>query len=84
MRGRHFGNCKNVPAVLPFWRTQTGQEVDFLIERTGKLVAIEMKWGRQFNKSDTNNLNRLAEDLKEKLLFSVILYPGVESVPPRP
>jgi hypothetical protein len=26
-------------------------------------------------------LNRLAEDLKEKLLFSVILYPGVESVP---
>jgi predicted AAA+ superfamily ATPase len=66
---------------LYFWRTQTGQEVDFLIERAGKLVAIEVKWGRQINKSDTNNLNRLAEDLKEKLLFSVILYSGVESVP---
>jgi hypothetical protein len=27
------------------------------------------------------HLNRLAEDLKERLLFSVILYSGTESVP---
>jgi len=66
---------------LYFWRTQTGQEVDFLIERTGKLVAIEVKWGHRIDESDTNNLNRLAEDLKEKLLFSIILYSGIESVP---
>jgi predicted AAA+ superfamily ATPase len=58
-----------------------GQEVDFLIEKAGKLVAIEVKWGRQIDESDIRNLNRLAEDLKEKLLFSVILYSGVESVP---
>jgi uncharacterized protein len=66
---------------LYFWRTQTGQEVDFLIERAGKLVAVEVKWGRQINESDIKNLNRLAEDLKERLLFSVILYSGVETVP---
>ena len=66
---------------LYFWRTQTGQEVDFLIERAGKLVAIEVKWGRQINESDIKNLNRLAEDLKERLLFSIILYSGAESVP---
>jgi hypothetical protein len=27
------------------------------------------------------HLNRLAEDLKERLLFSIVLYSGVESVP---
>ncbi|OGP99198.1 MAG: hypothetical protein A2026_20320 [Deltaproteobacteria bacterium RBG_19FT_COMBO_46_12] len=66
---------------LYFWRTQTGQEIDFLIERAGKLVAIEVKWGHRVDESDIKNLNRLAEDLRERLLFSVILYSGVESVP---
>ena len=66
---------------LCFWRTQTGQEVDFLMEKAGKVVAIEVKWGRQIDESDRRNLSRLAEDLKERLLFSVVLYSGVESVP---
>jgi predicted AAA+ superfamily ATPase len=66
---------------LYFWRTQTGQEVDFLIEKAGKVVAIEVKWGRQINEPDIRNLNRLAEDLKQRLLFSIILYSGVEAVP---
>jgi predicted AAA+ superfamily ATPase len=66
---------------LYFWRTQTGQEVDFLIERAGKLVAIEVKWGHRVDESDIKHLKRLAEDLKERLLFSIILYSGVESVP---
>lgn len=66
---------------LYFWRTQTGQEVDFLIEKAGQVVAIEVKWGRQIDESVIRNLNRLAEDLKEKLLFSIILYSGSESVP---
>jgi hypothetical protein len=66
---------------LYFWRTQTGQEVDFLIERAGKVVAIEVKWGHRVDESDVKHLKRLAEDLKERLLFSVILYSGVESIP---
>ena len=69
---------------LYFWRTQTGQEVDFLIERAGKLVAVEVKWGHRVDESDIKNLNRLAEDLNGRLLFSVILYSGVESVPLSP
>ena len=66
---------------LYFWRTQGGQEVDFLIERAGKLVAIEVKWGHRIDESDIRNLDRLSQDLKQKLLFSVILYSGVEAVP---
>jgi predicted AAA+ superfamily ATPase len=66
---------------LYFWRTQAGQEVDFLVERAGKLVAIEVKWGHRIDESQINNLNRLAEDLKDNLLFSIILYSGVDVVP---
>lgn len=66
---------------LYFWRTHTGQEVDFLIERGRKLVAIEVKWDRRIDESDITNLERCAEDLKDRLHFSVILYRGTEIVP---
>jgi predicted AAA+ superfamily ATPase len=66
---------------LYFWRTQSGQEVDFLVERKGKLVAIEVKWAHRINESDITNLKRCAEDLKDKLHFSIILYSGTEIVP---
>ena len=39
------------------------------------------KYQPRIDESDVKHLNRLAEDLKERLLFSVILYSGVESVP---
>jgi predicted AAA+ superfamily ATPase len=66
---------------LHFWRTQAGHEVDFLLERGRKLVAIEVKWGHGIGDSDIANLKRCANDLKERLHFSVILYGGTEIVP---
>jgi hypothetical protein len=35
----------------------------------------------EIDESGIKNLNRLAEELKERLLFSAILYSGVEGVP---
>ena len=72
------------PLQLYFWRTQGGQEVDFLIERGGELVGIEVKWNHSIDESDVNNLKRCAEDLKDKIHFSVILYRGTEIVPLSP
>jgi hypothetical protein len=66
---------------LYFWRTQAGHEVDFLIEQGRKLVAIEVKWSHRIDESDITNLKRCAEDLKDRLHFSVILYRGTEIVP---
>jgi len=66
---------------LYFWRTQAGQEVDFLLERGRELVAIEVKWSHRINESDLKNLERCAEDLKGKIRFSVILYGGTEVIP---
>ena len=58
--------------------------MDFLIERGGKLVAIEVKWSQRIDESDITNLKQCAEDLKGKLLFSVILCSGTEIVPIAP
>jgi len=69
---------------LYFWRTQTGREVDFLIERAGRFIAIEVKWGHNINESEMKNLKRLAEELKDKLLFIVVLYSGKELIPSNP
>jgi len=41
-------NLQDNPLQLYFWRTHQGQEVDFVIEREGGLLAIEVKWsGKQ-------------------------------------
>ena len=62
MRGALFENftisqflkfCKNTGRSdqLYFWRDNTGNEIDFLIERAGVLSPIEMKSGATFNRS---------------------------------
>jgi uncharacterized protein len=63
---------------LYFWRTQTGQEVDFLVERAGRLVALDVKWGSRVESDTVRNLERCAADLKDGLAMSVVLYGGRE------
>lgn len=65
---------------LYFWRTHAGREVDFLLELGGKLVAIEVKWSSRVDESTLSSLERCHDDLKGKLLRSVILYGGTEVV----
>jgi predicted AAA+ superfamily ATPase len=69
---------------LYFWRTQAGHEVDFLLEFGGKLVAIEVKWSSRVEESALSSLKRCHDDLKRKLLRSVILYGGTDVVPLSP
>lgn len=66
---------------LFFWRTHAGQEVDFIVQKGSKLIAIEVKWGQRIYDSDILNLKKCAEDLKGALHFSIILYSGTEIVP---
>ena len=67
-----------------FWRTQTGSEVDFLLEHSGESVALEVKWSHKIEDSAITLLKRCADDLKERLRLSVILYGGTEVVPLTP
>jgi hypothetical protein len=77
---------KLLSALIPgfslyFWRTRTGKEVDFIIERGDRLIAVEVKWGQSLSDSDLSGLNQCQADFKEKLAFSIILYGGTETVP---
>ena len=65
---------------LFFWRTQAGQEVDFLVERSGELVAIEVKWAHRIEDADVFSLKRCLEDLGDKLRYAVLLYGGTEVI----
>ena len=65
---------------LYFWRTHAGQEVDLLMERAGRLVAIEVKWGNRIEDSVVKNLEQCARDLKGALGLSIVLYGGRETV----
>ena len=64
------------PLRLYGWRLQSGPEVDFLIERGDRVVAIEVKWGRQLDPSVLRAVRWLQEQLGTRLILSVVLYGG--------
>jgi predicted AAA+ superfamily ATPase len=72
------------PMRLYGWRLQSGPEVDFLIEQGDRLLAIEVKWGRQLEPPILRTVRQLHEQLGPRLLLSVILYGGEEVVALQP
>jgi len=65
---------------LYYWHPYAGKEVDFIIERGEKLVAIEVKWSQKLDSSDIAGLKDCARDLKGRHLLSILLYPGRELI----
>jgi len=60
------------------WRTQSGHEVDFLIEKGGRFLAIEVKASQQVDKSVINSFKTLNESLGKNLISGIVLYRGRE------
>ena len=69
------------PMSLYGWRTQTGQEVDFLVEKGGRFLAIEVKSGQHIDKTALNSFKTLRESLGNNLIFGLVLYGGKEITP---
>lgn len=65
---------------LYYWRTYAGREVDFILERWEKFVAVEVKWSHKLEDIDLSGLKDCARGLKGRHLMSVLLYPGTEIV----
>ena len=63
---------------LHFWRDRAGHEVDFILEQDGKLVALEIKAGRQATTSDVSGIRAFHASLKRKALLmrGVVLHGG--------
>lgn len=69
------------PAMIHY-RTQTGQEVDVVLEDTaGRIVGIEIKSAKSVGGQDFRGLQSLAEASGNNFLRGVVLYGGSEIIP---
>lgn len=65
-----------------YWRTVSGQEVDFVLEdRTEKVVGIEVKAAATLGSNDVRGLQALANAVGKNWIRGVVLYSGTEVIP---
>jgi len=59
-----------------YWRTTTGEEVDFVIEVGQKLLPIEVKATSKPRLSDTKHLRTFREEYGDRVLPGILLHTG--------
>ena len=64
---------------VTYWRTASGAEVDFVVERKRKLLAIEVKAGRAPGPGDVAHLKTFCAEYGSDVRGGVILHGGDES-----
>ncbi len=64
-----------------YWRTHGGGEVDFILERGGEVVGVEVKLHEGFKDRDLAGLEECAQALGRRWRFGVLLHGGREMVP---
>jgi predicted AAA+ superfamily ATPase len=62
------------------FRTRTGREVDFLLEREYRVVGIDMLWKKELAPGDLAGLRSCREALQNRFRMGVLLYRGTETV----
>ena len=68
------------PAAGGHWRTQDGDEVDFVIEfDDGRVLAFEVKATERISGADFKGLRKLRNALGDRLIAGVVLNTGVRS-----
>lgn len=73
-------SLSETPVRLYGWRTQIGHEVDFLIKKGNRFVALEVKASKAVEKSTVTTLQGLSDVFNEALVLSLVLYRGKESI----
>jgi hypothetical protein len=64
------------------FRTQTGQEVDIVLEEpSGRLVGIEVKSASMVGPEDFRGLRALAEAVGQPFHRGIVLYTGTDMIP---
>lgn len=78
---KQCGWSKQSPSLFHF-RTQTGQEVDVVLEdRKGRLVGIEIKASAAVNAADFKGIRALKDHAGDRFLRGLILHTGPDPVP---
>ena len=68
------------PEVL-YWRTTSGQEVDFVIETSRKLLPIEVKTSTRATTADIKGLEAFLDEYPDLAPAGLLLYNGQEIMP---
>jgi predicted AAA+ superfamily ATPase len=66
-----------------FWRTSTGAEVDLVLDRGSKRIAIEVKAGRGDKPEVSRKLEGALADIEASEAWVIDQFPGIESLRPR-
>lgn len=67
-----------------YWRDRSGNELDFILERDGDIVAVEIKAGEKVDAADAKGLKAFKEKLKVRrsiLKNSVVFHTGTLARP---
>jgi hypothetical protein len=54
--------------------------VDFLVERGGEVVGIEVKWGMGFGERDLSGLKACRDALGKRWRFGILLHGGTKTL----
>ncbi|MGO8878219.1 MAG: ATP-binding protein [Desulfomonilaceae bacterium] len=77
-----YASWSDEPVRLYHFRSQSGQEVDVVIERSGgKVVGVEIKLSASPSPRDFYGLKVLREHLGDKFVRGILIYNGREIVP---
>ncbi|MDR2215974.1 MAG: ATP-binding protein [Nevskiaceae bacterium] len=66
------------PDIL-FWRTSSGEEVDFVIERQGRLLGVEVKASTSPGYNDSKGLRVWLNEYRDEALGGLLLHGGEET-----
>jgi uncharacterized protein len=64
--------------VTMFWRTTDNKEVDVVIERAGRLVALEVKASHTVNAGMATGLRALRDEAQGRFVAGLMVYSGDE------
>ncbi len=63
-------------AELGYWRTASGEEVDFVVESAGRLLPIEVKAGARPRLGDIAHLRSFRQEYGTKARAALLLHTG--------
>ena len=69
-----------VPSEIFFYRTQDGKEIDFIIKRGERIIAIEIKFSKTVSKADFKHIVDLKACL-QKDITGFVIYTGKHILP---
>ncbi len=66
----------NQKANIYYYRTTDKKEIDFILEFSNKIIAIEIKSSKNISKDDFKHIYQLKEELKKNFEKGIVFYGG--------